>query len=109
MTAMKKRTLSLLVVVPVLLVALLGQTLWKAEEAARFMSHFQALQDGKSKLTTAQVEGLMGQPLHIEHAEATGITGDAYHYPTYPPGGDLKVVFVNGVLHHTEISTSKNS
>ena len=74
-----------------------------AEKSAKFMSDFEKIHDRKSPLTTAQVEQIMGQPLRIEHAETTGITGDVYHFPTYPPGGDFQVIFVNGTVFNTAI------
>jgi hypothetical protein len=106
MTATKKVMIfSAMVAAPPVLATVLWLVLvfWKAEHAAKFQSEFSTLQDGKSKMSTAQVENLLGQPSRIEHAESTGITADAYHYPTYPPGGDLKVVLINGILNHTEL------
>jgi hypothetical protein len=81
----------------------LGMDLWKAHESTKFLSSFSTLQNGKGQMSVAQVESLLGAPIRIEHSESTGITADAYHYPTYPLGGDLKVVFVNGVVIGTEL------
>jgi hypothetical protein len=73
-----------------------------AYKAQWFMSAFEKIHDRKPPLSVAQVEQLMGQPLRIEHAESTGLVGDVYHYPAYPPGGDFKVIFVNGVVFGTQ-------
>jgi len=74
----------------------------KAERAVKFQAAFDKLQKRPS-LSVDQVAQLMGQPLRIEHAETTGVTGDVYHYASYPPGGDFQVIFVNGVVLHTAL------
>jgi hypothetical protein len=77
-----------------------------AYKVAWFMSAFEKINETKPPLSIAQVEQLMGQPLRIEHAESTGVIGDVYHYPIFPPGGgvqDFQVIFVNGVVFHTAL------
>lgn len=74
-----------------------------AVKVQKFMSSFEKINEAKPPLSIAQVEQLMGQPLRIEHTESTGVTGEVYHYPTYPPGGDFQVIFVNGVVLHTAL------
>jgi hypothetical protein len=76
-----------------------------AEKSAKFMSTFEKINETKPALTIAQVEQLMGRPLRIEQSETADqtVTGEVYHYPTYPPGGDFKVIFVNGVVFGTAL------
>jgi hypothetical protein len=109
----KIRILSGLITAP-LLIALaiwLGLVFWKAESAAKFMSAFQALQDGKARMSVAEVQNLLGAPVRIDQSESADqtINGSVYHYPTYPAGGDFKVVFINGVLFRTELLPYKPS
>jgi hypothetical protein len=94
----------------VALVIWLAPSVLKAEHAAKFLTDFEKINETKPSLSIAQVEQIMGQPLRIEHAESTGVTGDVYHYPTYPPGGDFQVIFVNGIVLHTAVPvyTSKS-
>ncbi len=42
----------------------------------------------------------LGQPVRSDHAEITGLTGDAYHYVS--ARGDAKVVFINGAVFTTQ-------
>jgi len=76
-----------------------------AEKSAKFLSNFEIIHETKPPLTTDQVVQLMGQPANIEQSESADqtVNGEVYHYPTYPPGGDFKVIFVNGVVFNTAI------
>jgi hypothetical protein len=60
--------------------------------------------DRLDKITTGMktddVVAQLGQPARIDHAEITGLTGDAYHYVSSQ--GDAKVVFVNGTVFATQ-------
>jgi hypothetical protein len=82
-----------------------------AEKSAKFMSAFEKINKTKPALTVAQVEQLMGRPTSIEQSETADqtVSGEVYHYPTYPPGGDFKVIFVNGVVFHTAIPATTKS
>ena len=57
----------------------------------------------KIPMTVAQVEKEMGSPAAIEQSETSDqtINGTVYHYPL--PEGDMKVVFVNGIVFHAEL------
>jgi hypothetical protein len=112
MNPMKKVVIfSALIMAPIVLaVAIwLGSAVLTAEKSAKFMSAFEKIRETKPALSSDQVAQLMGQPLRIEHAESTGLTGDVYHYPTYPPGGDFQVIFVNGVVFNTAIPSPPKS
>jgi hypothetical protein len=76
-----------------------------AEKAAWFLSAFEKINESKPALTVAQVEQLMGHPASIEQSQSADqtVSGTVYHYPTYPPGGDFKVIFINGVVFHTAL------
>ena len=54
----------------------------------------------KSGMKIDQVEVLLGQPAHIDHAETTGLTGDVYHYPA--ANGEGRVVFLNDAVFKAE-------
>jgi hypothetical protein len=56
----------------------------------------QQITDG---MKTDQVVALLGQPTRIQHAEITGVTGDAYLYDSTK--GEAVVVFVNGAVFRT--------
>jgi hypothetical protein len=60
--------------------------------------------DRLAKITTGMktddVVAQLGQPARIDHAEITGLTGDAYHYVSAQ--GDAKVVFINGAVFATQ-------
>jgi hypothetical protein len=45
------------------------------------------------------VTALLGQPVRIEHAEITGLTGDVYYYPART--GSAKVIFVDDAVFTT--------
>ena len=45
----------------------------------------------------------LGQPARIDHAEMTGLTGDAYHYLSAQ--GDARVVLINGTVFTTQFIT----
>lgn len=48
-------------------------------------------------MTVEEVEAHIGQPDSIEHSEATGVTGEVYHYTRYSDlKSDHKIIFVNG-------------
>jgi hypothetical protein len=83
----------------------LGSAVLMAEKSAKFLSAFEKIHETKPPLTVAQVELLMGRPASIEQSESADqtITGEVYHYPTYPSGGDFQVIFVNGVVFGTAI------
>ena len=82
-----------------------------AEKSAKFLSDFQKIHETKPPLSITQVEQLMGQPLRIEQSESADqtVTGEVYHYPTYPSGGDFQVIFVNGVVFNTAIPSPAKS
>jgi hypothetical protein len=112
MNAMKKAMIfSALIMAPIViaLAIWLGSVVLMAEKSAKFLTAFEQIHETKPPLSIARVEQIMGQPLRIEHAESTGIVGDVYHYPTYPPGGDFQVIFVNGVVFNTAIPTPSKS
>ena len=113
MISMKKIVIFPALIITSMIIALaiwLVPAVLKAEKSAKFLSSFVKINEAKPPLSIAQVEQIMGRPLRIEHAESTGISGDVYHYPTYPLGGDFQVVFVNGVVLHTAVPvyTSKS-
>ena len=89
----------------------LGSAVLMAEKSARFLTTFEKIHETKPALTVAQVEQLMGQPLRIEQSESADqtITAEVYHYPTYPPGGDFQVIFVNGVVFNTAVPVPSKS
>jgi hypothetical protein len=108
MNPMKKIMIfSALITAPIVLAVViwLASSVLLAFKAAKFMSDFQKINETKPPLSIAQVEQLMGPPISIEQSETADqtITGAVYHYPTYPPGGDFKVIFVNGVVLNTAI------
>ncbi len=78
-----------------------------ARDATTFMADFEKINETKPPLSTAQVEQLLGPPVRIDQSESAdqAVTGEVYHYPTYPPGGDFQVIFVNGVVFHTALPT----
>jgi hypothetical protein len=109
MNPMKKVMIfSGLIMAPIVIVLALWfiHVLAVAGKSSKFLFDFEKIRETKPPLTTAQVEQLMGQPLRIDHAESTGIVGEVYHYPTYPPGGDFQVIFINGVVFQTALPTS---
>ena len=108
MTPMKKVMIfSALIFAPIViaLAVWLGSAVLTAERSAKFMSAFETIHETKPPLSIAQVEQLMGRPASIEHSESSDqtITGEVYHYPTYPSGGDFQVVFINGVVFRTAL------
>src|ERR1700682_2579375 len=108
MSAMKKIMIfSALITAPIViaLAIWLGLAVLTAFKATKFMSSFEKINETKPPLTMAQVEQFMGQPLRIEQSESADqtIKGEVYHYPTFPPGGDFRVIFVNGVVFHTAL------
>ncbi len=54
----------------------------------------------KPAMKPDQVEAILGQPTHIDHAETTGLQGDLYHYAA--PNGEGRVVFLNEVVFKAE-------
>jgi outer membrane protein assembly factor BamE (lipoprotein component of BamABCDE complex) len=54
----------------------------------------------KPAMSTTQVEALLGQPSHIDHAETTGLRGDVYDYVSIR--GEGRVVFLNDVVFKAE-------
>ena len=54
----------------------------------------------KPAMTTSQVEALLGQPTHIDHAESTGLRGDVYDYTANR--GEGRVVFLNDAVFKAE-------
>ncbi len=103
LSSLLKKGVLVLGLIAVALAIWLVPMVLKAEKTAKFMSAFKKINETKPPLSMAQVEQIIGQPLQIEHSETTGLTGDVYHYPTYPPGGDYQVVFVNGVIFRTAL------
>jgi len=95
----------------ILAVTVIALALWlvpivlTAEKVVTFMSDFDKINGTKPPLSIAQIEQLMGQPIRIEQSETSDqtINGTIYHYPTYPVGGDFRVIFVNGVVFGTAI------
>jgi hypothetical protein len=98
----------LLILTGIVIFAVAGTVAFKTFSDAQKLGIFSKIQDSKPPLTVAEVEKLMGSPTHIEHSETTGITGDVYHYPS-PTGADMKIVFVNGIVFHTEYITGAKS
>ncbi len=82
---------------------LLYPTYLQGQKAAAFYKIAQT----KPPLSVSDVEKLVGQPSHIEHADSTGLTAEAYYYPN--GDRDLKVVFVNGVVFHTDLVAAPKS
>jgi hypothetical protein len=114
MSPMKKVMIfSAFIFAPIVLafVIWLGSAMLTAEKSAKFLSAFEKIHETQPPLSIAQVEQLMGQPLRIEQSETADqtITGEVYHYPTYPPGGDFKVIFVNGEVFSTAIPSPAKS
>ena len=74
----------------------------------RFMHGFESITYAKTPLTVAQVEDLMGKPASIEESQSTDqtVSGMVYHYPGH--GADFKIVFVNGVVFHSEMPETKS-
>jgi hypothetical protein len=108
MSAMKKvMVFSALITAPILLATAiwLGVAVLVAFKAQKFMSAFEKINETKPPLTIAQVEQLMGQPLRIEQSESADqtVSGQVYHYPSFPVGGDFQVIFVNGIVLHTAL------
>jgi hypothetical protein len=112
MSPMKKIAIfSALMMMPLVIAVViwLGLAVLTAFNAAKFLTDFQKINETKPPLTIAQVEQLMGPPASIEQSGSADqtVTGEVYHYPTHPPGGevqDFRVIFVNGVVFHTAIS-----
>ena len=100
---------SCMVVLAISLGAWFGSVFWQARHAVQFLSSFEKIHETKPPLTVSQVEQLMGPPIRIEHSESTDVTADVYHYPTYPVGGDFRVIFVNGVVFNTAVDAPKKS
>jgi hypothetical protein len=63
---------------------------------------FLRIRDGNPAMTIDQVEVLLGRPASIEQSETADqtISGEAYQYPI--ADGEMKIVFVNGVVFHAE-------
>ena len=117
MNPMKKVMIfSALIMAPIILalVIWLVPAVLTALKAAKFLSDFEKINETKPPLTVAQVEQLMGAPVRIDQSASAdqAISGEVYHYPTYPPGGaaqDFQVIFVNGVVFHTALPASTKS
>ena len=67
---------------------------------AATVAKFSQIEDMKPPMTVAQVETSVGAPSRIDSSETTGVTGQVYHYPFLR--GEMKLVFVNGVVFHAE-------
>ncbi len=108
MTPMRKVMLFGALIMAPLVIALiiwLVITFVTAQKAASFLSAYEKIHEAKPPLSVVQVEQLMGQPLRIEQSESADqtVSGQVYHYATYPSGGDFQVIFVNGVVFHTAL------
>jgi outer membrane protein assembly factor BamE (lipoprotein component of BamABCDE complex) len=57
------------------------------------------LQQVHNGMKPEQVAALLGQPVRVDHAEITGLTGDVYYYPAAT--GRAKVVFVDDAVFTT--------
>jgi hypothetical protein len=109
MSPMKKVMIfSALIFAPILLATAiwLGIAVLVAFKDQKFMTDFEKIHETKPPLSVAQVEQLMGQPLRIDQSESADqtISGQVYHYPTYPAGGDFQVIFINEVVFNTALA-----
>lgn len=57
-------------------------------------------------MKTDEVVAQLGQPIRIDHAEITGLAGDAYHYVSAQ--GDARVIFINGTVFGTQFIAGGN-
>ena len=101
MTPQKKVAIFSALILAPLVIALVIYLIHYAAEANRKAS-FSGILGAKTPMTIAQVEKEMGPPVSTEQSESVDqtITGSVYHYPI--PEGDMKVVFINGVVFHAE-------
>jgi hypothetical protein len=85
----------------------LGFAVSEAFQNARFLQGFETITHAKTPLTVAQVEDLMGKPASIEESQSEDqtVSGIVYHYPGH--GTDFKIVFINGVVFHSEMPLPK--
>ena len=110
MSPMKKIRIFSALVMALIVIALaiwLVPAMLMAEKSAKFLSAFEKIHQTQPPLSIAQVEQLVGRPASIEQSETADqtVSGEVYHYPTYPPGGDFHVIFVNGVVFRTALPT----
>jgi hypothetical protein len=72
------------------------------------LSAFNQIGNAKPPLAQADVEKLLGRPASIDASASTdqAVTAAVYHYPG--PKGDMKVIFVNGTVFKTELSSPKS-
>ena len=98
------------IIVPLALAVViwLGFAVSEAFHNAHFMRGFAQIVNAKSPMTVAQVENLMGKPASIEESQSADqtVSGMVYHYPGH--GADFEVIFVNGVVFHTEMPLTKS-
>ncbi len=85
-----------------------GLTISEAFYNVRFIRGFEAITDSKTPMTAAQVEDLMGKPASIDESQSEDqtVSGMVYHYPGH--GADFKVIFVNGIVFHSEMPLPKS-
>ncbi len=108
MTPMKKVMIFFGLIMAPLVIGLLIYLVHYTVLANRKASFSEVL-GSKTPMTIIEVGKEMGQPASIEQSESADqtIAGSVYHYPI--PEGDMKVVFINGVVFHAEFVSRAKS